>query len=1364
MDHVELHLHDYYSLLDGLNSPAEYFARAKEIGMTHLPQTNHGTLSGWREWQEQAKIAGIIPILGVEAYITHDRFDKRSKALRADGTSIYNHIVLLAQNQTGIDTILRLQEKAWTEGYYYKPRIDTQLLFGDNEGVIALSGCMGGVIPKALEAGDMDMALQVASAYKDTLGDRFFIEVQGHNPPILNEGLFYIADKLGIKPVATSDCHYARKEDLWVEQAMLILSSSPKRRSGIDFAKSQKMDILERYNYLYPDRQMSFEQIEIFLRDRQTNIELFAKQGVTRTDIYDNTVDIASTIGEYDYHTGLDLLPRPKNYDPDTLLWSKILKGIKDRKMEGRQDVLDRATDEFNIIAAKNLSTYILIVGNMVSWAREQDIPVGPGRGSGAGCLVNYLLGSTDVDPIKYGLLFFRFIDPARDDEPDIDVDFGHRRRGEVKDNLRRTFTNVASIATFPKFQGKNSIKDAARVFNIPIGDANRATKNNDAPPGSDYFITFDASEQGRVFTKQYPEAVSLAKRLYGKVRGGGMHPSGVVLANQPLSNYAPLETAKDPNDKNGPRISMVAMDMNQAADLGLIKLDVLGLKSMTVIDDTVKWVKKRHGIDINLLSLDLEDKNVYSMISEGYTKGIFQCSAMPYTSLILDMGGVWSFAELAASNALVRPGAMNTIGTEYIARKNGKSMTEYASPIMQPFTSETYGEVLYQEQVMLTMTELAGMSMSDANKVRKIIGKKKDPIEFEEYKAKFIEGASKNVKPAVAKKLWHDFEAHAGYSLNKCFFGDTIITRASSGRFNPSPDITIEDFYTAWNSKTAVGKKYRAASRGVKIMAMDSDGRVRPKKVKGVYQNGVQSGYRVTLSDGKSITTTDNHRHLTSDGYKMVKDIRVGDTMYATELTYEYTGYIKNGLDKGWVGNTSNRAIANDGHLRQSTPGVSSEYKRNVALLPEGCEECGSTAGRLEIAHVDSDRTNSSLGNLRRLCNSHHKKLDYAFGSRKRRHSKGYPVNQAIVVSIEYVGEEMTYDIEMDTEEHNLIANGIVTHNSHAIAYSMVSYWTAWLKYYYPLEFMASTLLSEDDKDVITDYLIESKRLGLKVLLPNINASEPGITIQDEGIRLGLTSVKGIGDNVAGKILLNRPFVSYAALKAKVEEKNSGLGVGILKSLNAIGGATFADNPKTGHERDNYYEYLKIPAFEVKGMEPRIRQKFRDLDEFSEKGAFPILGMVRKIARGPGWARVEIVDETGNAGIFAGDQIPLEPGQMYAILVADNRVAKYMTMKELDEGLNNSFYKWLREKEPSVPEDFHRVISFKSHKTKAGKRMAYIVLQDENGALSHVLAFPQQFISAYSKCAEGALVRLALRETDDGTQFINEILEVKQK
>jgi DNA polymerase-3 subunit alpha len=297
--------------------------------------------------------------------------------------------------------------------------------------------------------------------------------------------------------------------------------------------------------------------------------------------------------------------------------------------------------------------------------------------------------------------------------------------------------------------------------------------------------------------------------------------------------------------------------------------------------------------------------------------------------------------------------------------------------------------------------------------------------------------------------------------------------------------------------------------------------------------------------------------------------------------------------------------------------------------------------------------------------------------------------------------------------------------------------------------------LNNEEDKDAITDYLIEAKRLKLDILLPNVNASELGVSIEHGAIRLGLTNVKYISDNVGANIIRCRPYDSYADLETKVKEKGSGMNTRVLSAMNAIGGATFKDNPKHGHERDNFYEYLRIPAFGTKDLEPHVKYKFRDLDEFEEKGAFPVLAMVRKIRRGDGWALVDIIDETGNAGVFAGEQTPIEEGQMYAMLIADNRIAKYMTMDELAERINNSFSKFLYQRELTIPEDKFRVISFKQHRTKAGKNMAYIVLQDHMGALSHVLAFPTMYIPAVSNAKEGAIIDPQIAETQDGTLFI---------
>lgn len=1095
MAYTELHLHDYYSTLDGLNSPEEYMKRAKELGMTHLAQTNHGTLGGHREFQKAAKDAGIVPILGVEAYISPtDRFDRRGKAKRADGTNAYNHLIVLAQDERGLKTLNKLNEIAWVEGFYNKPRIDMDALEEHNEGLIVLSGCLNSMVCKAIEAGNMDEAIKISERFKSILGDRFFMEVQAHNPVEMNKALLDIADKLGILPVVTSDCHYARKEDLWIEEAMLILSTNPKKtkESEFDFSKSQKMDILERFNYMYPDRMMTFEEIEIYLRSAEEQLNGFKAQGIEREDIVKNTELIASRIGDYPFHQGLDLLPKPKNANPDELLEKKARAGLRNRGFDRDETYVARLEEELAIIKDKNFSTYFLIVANMIKWAKDQGILVGPGRGSGAGSLVNYALGITEVDPIKYGLLFFRFINPERNDFPDIDTDFEDRRRGEVKDYLRRKFTHVASIATFGYFKDKGVVRDAARVYRVPIAEVNKALKNVST------FEEFQSSPNTKEFRKKYPEVEKLADELRGRIRNTGMHAAGVVVSKEPIAKYAPIETAKDPNDPSGNRLPLVAMDMNEAEDLGLIKLDALGLKCLSVIDDTLEMVKERHNREIDLTDINLEDKNVYKMLSDGYTKGVFQCEAVPYTSLIIKMGGVHSFAELSASNALVRPGAMNTIGAEYIARKNGESTITYPHEDMKGFTEETYGEILYQEQVMLAMTELAGMRMATADKVRKIIGKKKDVKEFEAFKEEFVEGASKKVSRAVAEKLWHDFEAHAGYSFNK----------------------------------------------------------------------------------------------------------------------------------------------------------------------------------------------------------------------------------------------------------------------SHAVAYSMLSYWTAWLKRYYPLEFMYAMLRNEGDKDTRTEYLIEAKRLGLKIKLPHVNHSGLDFTIEDDAIRFGLSNIKFISDNLGSKLIEARPFDNYAALQAKISEKGNGLSARVLQALNAVGGATFVDNPKRGDERHNFYEYLNIPAFETKDLPPGVRAQFRPLEEFEEKGCFVVSGMVKGIKRGTGWSRIEVVDETGTAGIFHTEDTPIEPGHMYVMLVADNRVARYATMDQLERGSTNTFVKFLFTKRfADITDGFYKVVAFQTHKTKAGKNMAYLVLCDGDKNMIRVLAFPQMFHKAFGACAEGSTVEAEFGQTADGTTFLESVV-----
>lgn len=1109
MDYTELHLHTYYSLLDGLNSPEEYMKRASELGMSHLAITDHGVLSGHRDFQKQAKDAGITPILGCEMYISAtDRFDRRSIKKRDDNTQAYNHLIVLAQDETGLRNLNKLSEVAWTEGFYSKPRIDMDILGEHSDGLIVLSGCLNGLIAKAIANDQPALADSYAREFKGIFGDRFFMEIQSHNGKEINEGLLYVAAKHGIEPVVTSDCHYAREEDLWLEEAMLILSTNPKANKEFDYSKAQKMDMLDRFNYAYPDRQMSFEEFGLFLHSAEQHKNSDHWKSYMDQKVIDraiaNTMVIANSVGEYPYHEALDLLPKPKGDDPDALLEKKAWAGLRARGLDKSQEHVDRMREELDIVIAKNFSSYFLIEANAMAWGKSKGIRFGPGRGSGAGSLLNYALGITNVDPIEHKLLFFRFINPERNDFPDIDTDVEDRRRSDVKDYLRRQYKHVASIATFGTFQGKNSVRDAARVFMVPLGDVNKALKGADWPAQMDFFAMWEATEKGAEFKKKYPEVVKLAKFMFGRLRTQGMHAGGIVVSKEPIANYAPMQTAKDNSDEAGNRIPLVAYDMNTAADIGFIKYDFLGLKALTILSDTVEMIKERHGIELDLDSIALDDRHVFKNLSDGYTKGVFQCEAVPYTNLLIKMGGVRNFDDLVASNALVRPGAMNsTAGAAYIARNKGEEMIQYHHPIMQDFTKDTYGVVIYQEQVMLTMTELAGMKMTTADKVRKIIGKKRDVSEFEAYKSEFIEGASKNVPEKIAEQLWHDFEAHAGYSFNK----------------------------------------------------------------------------------------------------------------------------------------------------------------------------------------------------------------------------------------------------------------------SHAVAYSMLSYQTAWLKHYYPLEFMTAVLRNEKDKDQLLDYLIETKRMGIRVMLPHVNASGIKFEIQSDSkgdfIRFGLSNIKYISGKVGNRLLEVRPFNNYNELYEAVMTKGSGLSTRVLQALNAIGGAAFEDNPRTGNEKDNFFEYLNIPAFQTPDMPPRIRAQFRPLDEFSAEETFVSMGMVRGIKTGPGWARIEIVDESGSAGVFTGEHTRIEQGQMYVFLIANNRVSRYISMSDIvnDDG-DSEFVNFLySESFPDVPEGMHKVVAFNSRVTKAGKKMADVVLSDERKNLYSALVFPGQFMKAYVKMKDGAVVDAVLKETKEGTLFVDNVL-----
>ena len=1089
MSYVGLHVHTHYSLFDGIATPQEYVDRAVELGMPAIAITDHGSLSGHREMYRTAKEAGIKPILGVEGYMAQDRFDHRDASEREHVLDmVYNHIVILAKNEKGLENLNKLNEIAWTEGFFKKPRIDFEVLEKYSEGLIVTSACPSGIVAKSIETGELAVAKEKIEWFHRVFGDDYYIEVMPHNAPEINKTLLELADAYGIKAVATPDCHHSDAGQKEIQELKLILNTySNKIEKGATFEKSSEHEnLMDRLDYLYgADRQMSFNKFDIHLLSYEEIKAAMQKQGIDREDIYQHSLEIADKVQDYNIQDHLDLLPA-QYLKPDEELRAMAVEGLLARGLDNNEEYLARLEEELQVIKDKKFAPYFMVVRNMINWAKKEGIRVGPGRGSAAGSLLCYSLGITDIDPIEHGLLFFRFINPERNDFPDIDTDIQDSRRDEVKDYLVKQYRHVASIATFLQFKDKGVVRDISRVLHIPLTDVNKVLKTIDT------WDEYCMSKTTAWFREKYPEVEKYGEQLRGRIRGTGIHAAGVVTAKEPIFKYAPMETRTSPGTKE--RIPVVAVDMAEAERIGLIKIDALGLKTLSVLDDTIKIVKERHGVDIVPLEIDMNDKNVYDMLSAGHTKGVFQCEATPYTNLLVKMG-VKNLDELAASNALVRPGAMNTIGKDYIARKHGKQNVDYKHMKMKSFTGDTYGCILYQEQVMQACVELGGMSMTTADKVRKIIGKKKDAKEFDQFQEQFVKGASQYLGEEGAKDLWHDFEAHAGYSFNK----------------------------------------------------------------------------------------------------------------------------------------------------------------------------------------------------------------------------------------------------------------------SHAVAYSTLSYWTAWLKYHYPIEFMFALLNNEKDKDARTEYLIEAKRMGIPIRLPHVNESDIDFKIEGKGIRFGLAGIKYVSDTIASRYIAARPFKSYKELEEFTFGKGNGVNSRALSSMRLIGAATFEDNPRNDEEiRENLYEYLNLPEFNM-SVPAHYHAFINEAEEYEEKGAFILMGMVKNIKRGKGWSRVEVLDKTGVVGIFDDEQTTIEAGRTYIILASDNRILSAVPVDEA-KGSDNGIVKFLGYKQLPYTDDEMYVVSFKPRVTKAGKKMAYLVLADTARELHSVTVFPTQFPKAYMKIKEGNAYKFEFGKTKDGTIIMNEV------
>jgi len=760
-DFAHLHLHTQYSLLDGANRVKDLIHQVKVLGMDAVAVTDHGNMFGAWELQTAALDAGIKPILGVEAYVAPgSRFD-RETVRTFDGEGSNYHLTLLVETAEGYRNLTRLVSEAFLSGFYYKPRMDWELLERYHGGLIALSGCLNSEVSKRLRAGDFAGARQTALKYRDLFGaDRYFIEVMDHGLPEQRQilpDLFRLSKETGIPPVATNDAHYLTREDAPAQDVLLCIGM------GKTLNDAKRMRFYNSEFYVKSPAEMS----QTF---RDWSAEAVRNSAAVAERIQTGVIE----------DTGLKIpaYPIPEGAgDADEYLGVLAKEGLLDRlsrlaagggkTKHSRGEYDERLAWELGVVRKMGLASYFLIVWDFIKFARDSGIPVGPGRGSAAGSLVAYALGITEVDPLAYDLLFERFLNPDRISMPDIDVDLCERRRGEVIEYVRRKYgrENVGQIITFNSMKARAVIRDVGRVLEVPLQEVNRLCSMIPANPGKPVTLaearrTVKELSDALRDNESYRRLFDLAERLEGVSRHAGVHAAGVLIAPKPLVEYLPLY--RNNNDEITTQYEMKSVDK-----MGLLKMDFLGLITLTILDDALKFVEKRTGTRPDLALIPLDDPDVYRLFSEGRTDGVFQFESSGMRDL-LRRARPEAFEDLCALNALYRPGALDAGTVEvYIERRRGKSF-DYPLPQLEPILKETYGILVYQEQVMRAARAVAGYSPGEADKLRKAIGKKDDALlkaEGDKFLKKAVAAGTPRRK---AEELWALILPFGRYGFNK--------------------------------------------------------------------------------------------------------------------------------------------------------------------------------------------------------------------------------------------------------------------------------------------------------------------------------------------------------------------------------------------------------------------------------------------------------------------------------------------------------------------------------------------------------------------------------------------------------------------
>jgi len=845
MKFTHLHVHSHYSLLDGLPKIDEILDYVKKLGMNSVALTDHGVLYGAVEFYKKATERGIKPIIGSELYVALEKLSQK----RPNIDNKRYHLVVLAKNEEGYKNLVKLVTKAHLEGFYYKPRIDEEVLEKYSSGLIGLSACLHGKIPQLILANKIEEAKKQALKYQKIFGEgNFYLEIQSHpNIPEqkkVNQALIKISEELNIPLVATNDVHYLKSEDAEAQDTLMLINTGANPND--------------------PER-LTMKIDDFSMRSLKEMEELFKEtpEAIENTQKIAELCNFQFKLGE----TKLPLFQVPNGKTPNEYLEELCKQGLKKRFGDNpSKESTDRLKYELSVIEKTGFSSYFLMVQDFVNWAKENRIVVGPGRGSAAGSLVSYLLNITSVDPLKYDLLFERFLNPERISMPDIDLDFTDRRREEVINYIAQKYgrDRVAQIITFGTMAARAVIRDVGRALSYDYAFCDKIAKT--IPFGfnleqslkqvNDFRTIYETDEKAK-------QLINLAKKLEGHVRHASTHACGIVIAAEPLENIIPLQYS--PQSDN---VVVTQYEMHAIEDLGLLKMDLLGLKNLTIIEDCLSRVYKVQNKSINIENIPLDDEKTYKLLQGGSTKGVFQLEGEGMTKYLTQLKPT-EFEDIAVMIALYRPGPIQFI-PEYIKGKHKKKKVEYLHPKLKPILEPTYGICVFQEQLMQIARDLAGFSLSEADVLRKAIGKKIKSLLIAQ-KEKFITGMIENeIDKSIAQKIWAWILPFAQYGFNKCVIGKTKITNPKTGQI-----ITIKEL----SQNPKLTEEIFSLSNGLKI---------NKAKIVDVFRNGKRPVFEVKTRSGRKIVTTQNHPFLTQYGWKTLEEIKTNERIAVPRLVPE--------------------------------------------------------------------------------------------------------------------------------------------------------------------------------------------------------------------------------------------------------------------------------------------------------------------------------------------------------------------------------------------------------------------------------------------------------------------------------------------